>query len=234
METARTPILVGMPLRGEWFCPNTPGSKVPSHGTNRLGTRYAYDFVQADWTRRGWPAYRGGLPRYLLRGAALQDYYCYGQPIYAPCDGVAVQAQDGWPERPRTSLLADTANAYKNAHSFDPALDDVRRVAGNFVILKLAPGVYAGLVHMQTGSVRVRAGQAVKKGELLGRVGHSGNSYMPHLHFQLMDSADLTTANGLPCAFERYEALRGGVWETVENGMPRADERIRFTENVNL
>lgn len=227
METAHTPILVGMPLRGEWFCPNTPGSKVPSHGTNRLGTRYAYDFVQADWTRRGWPAYRGGLPRYLLRGTALQDYYCYGQPIYAPCDGAVVQAQDGWPERPRTSLLADTANAYKNAHSFDPAADDVRRVAGNFVILKLAPGVYAGLVHMQTGSVRVRTGQAVKKGELLGRVGHSGNSYMPHLHFQLMDSAVLTAANGLPCAFERYEVLRGGVWETVENGMPRADERIR-------
>ncbi len=61
MEALRKPILAGMPLRGDWLCPNTPGSKVPSHGTNRLGTRYAYDFVQADWTRRGWPAYRGGL-----------------------------------------------------------------------------------------------------------------------------------------------------------------------------
>lgn len=230
METVRTPLVVGMPLRGEWFCPNTPGSRVPSHGTDRLGTRYAYDFVQTDWTRRGWPAYRVSLPHYLLRGAALKDYYCYGQPIYAPCGGVVVQAQDGWPERARTNLFADIANAYKNAHFFDPDLDDVRRVACNFVILETGPGVFAGLAHMQPGSVCVRTGQTVRQGELLGRVGHSGNSYMPHLHFQLMDSCDLAAANGLPCVFERYEIWRDGAWQTVEKGMPRAEGRIRSCE----
>ena len=70
-------------------------------------------------------------------------------------------------------------------------------------------------------------GQRVKKGELLGRVGHSGNSFMPHLHFQLMDSCDLTAANGLPCAFEQYEVFQGGAWKTVENGIPTSLDRLR-------
>ena len=57
------PIIVEFPLRGEWLSPNTPGTKVPSHGTNQLGTRYAYDFIQVDWNRIGNPAYRVGLMR---------------------------------------------------------------------------------------------------------------------------------------------------------------------------
>lgn len=61
------PIIVEFPLRGEWLSPNTPGTKVPSHGTNQLGTRYAYDFIQVDWNRIGNPAYRVGLMQYLFR-----------------------------------------------------------------------------------------------------------------------------------------------------------------------
>lgn len=75
----KDPILMEFPLRGEWYCPNTPGTKVPSHGTNKLGARYAYDFIQVDWNRIGYPAYRVSLPRYLLLGVDLSDYYCWGQ-----------------------------------------------------------------------------------------------------------------------------------------------------------
>ena len=57
----KIPIVVGFPLRGEWYAPNTPGSKIPSHGTNRLGSRYAYDFIQVDWNRKGYPAYQSGF-----------------------------------------------------------------------------------------------------------------------------------------------------------------------------
>lgn len=60
------PIIVDFPLRGEWYAPNTPGTKIPSHGTNKLGTRYAYDFIQVDWNRKGYPAYRVSLAQYLL------------------------------------------------------------------------------------------------------------------------------------------------------------------------
>lgn len=81
------PITMTLPLRGEWMTPNTPGSRVPSHGTDLFGARYAYDFIQVDWTRRGLPAYRGSLARYLFRGVAVEDYYCWDAPVYAPCDG---------------------------------------------------------------------------------------------------------------------------------------------------
>ena len=146
------PIIVAFPLRGEWYSPSTPGTKIPSHGTDQLGTRYAYDFIQVDWDRAGYPAYRASLPQYLLFGVPLNEYYCWGQEVYAPCDGVVVQAEDDYKERARTNLFSDLANAYKNAHYFDPAKDDVRSVAGNYIIIEYADNIYAALVHLQTGS----------------------------------------------------------------------------------
>ncbi|MBD7985734.1 M23 family metallopeptidase [Sporosarcina sp. Sa2YVA2] len=228
MIDAREPIILQFPLRGEWLSPNTPGTKIPSHGTNKFGSRYAYDFVQVDWERKGWPAYRVSLAQYLLFGVPLDQYYCWGQDVYAPCDGVIVQAADGYKERPRTKLLLDMSNAYKNAHYFDPKIDDIQSVAGNYIILKCADNVYAGFVHLQTGSIQVSVGQLVKKGNVIGRVGHSGNSFAPHLHFQLMDSLDLATANGLPFAFEQYELFKNGKWVQVNNGIPTNKDRIRF------
>ena len=228
MLEAREPIIVEFPLRGEWLSPNTPGTKIPSHGTDQLGTRYAYDFIQVDWERKGLPAYRVSLPQYLLFGVPLNEYYCWGQEVYAPCDGIIVQAEDGYKERERTNLLSDMSYAYKNAHYFDPKKDDIQSVAGNYIIMKCGDQVYAALVHLQTGSIQVSVGQSVKKGEVIGRVGHSGNSFAPHLHFQLMDSSDITTANGLPCAFEQYEVFQDGKWKKVVNGIPTDKDRIRF------
>lgn len=209
------PITMTLPLRGEWMTPNTPGSRVPSHGTDLFGARYAYDFIQVDWTRRGLPAYRGSLARYLFRGVAAEDYYCWEASVYAPCDGVVVVAKDGWLERPRTNLRAD-----------------VRMIAGNYVIIQYAERVFAALCHLRMGSVAVASGQRVNTGELLGRVGHSGNSYMPHLHFQLMDHLDIAVSHGLPCVFATYEVWRNGAWQCAENAMPRRKERIRFVQNI--
>ena len=222
------PIIVEFPLRGEWLSPNTPGTKVPSHGTNQLGTRYAYDFIQVDWNRMGTPAYRVGVMQYLFSGVKLSDYYCWGQEVYSPCDGIVVGAEDGYAENEKTNLLADMSNAYKNAHYFDPEKDDIQSVAGNYVIIKYSENVYAALCHLQTGSIQVSVGQMIKKGEVIGRVGHSGNSFAPHLHFQLMDSSDISVANGVPCAFEQYEIFRNNEWQIIENGIPTDKDRIRF------
>ncbi len=222
------PIIMEFPLRGEWLSPNTPGSRIPSHGTNRFGTRYAYDFIQVDWSRRGLPGYRISPLRYLLAGALLTDYYCWGAKIYAPCDGLVIEARDHYPENMKTGLLRDLAKAYRNAHRFDPQTEDVQSVAGNFIIIKYHDGVYAALCHLKTGSIRVLPGQPVKKGEYIGNVGHSGNSFAPHLHFQLMDSLDITAANGVPCAFAEFEVFRKGEWETVTKGIPTDQDRIRF------
>ena len=73
----------------------------------------------------------------------------------------------------------------------------------------------------------VVAGQHVAAGDLLGRVGHTGNSTSPHLHFQLMDSPDLISARGIPCAFREYEVERDGEWVRVRNGIPGQRDRIR-------
>ncbi len=181
-----------------------------------------------DWKRKGNPAYRVSFPHYLLFGISLKDYYCWGREVYALCDGIVVQAEDGYEERARTKLLSDIANAYKNANSFDPEKDDVQRIAGNYIILKCGENVYAALVHLQKGSVQVAVGQSIKKVDLIGRVGHSGNSFAPHLHFQLMYSSDIATANGIPCAFETYEECINGEWKSVSNGIPTDKDRIRF------
>jgi hypothetical protein len=228
MIEMREPIIVEFPLRGEWLSPNTPGTKIPSHGTNKLGTRYAYDFIQVDWERKGLSAYQVSLLQYLLLGVPVNEYYCWGKEIYAPCDGTIVKAEDGYKERTRTKLLSDMSNAYKNAHYFDPKKDDVRSVAGNYVIIENSNNVYAALCHLHTGSIQVSVGQSVKKGEIIGKIGNSGNSFAPHLHFQLMDSSDISTAKGLPCAFEEYELFKSGAWVKVRNGIPKDKDRIRF------
>jgi hypothetical protein len=230
VQTIDNPIVVQFPLRGEWLSPNTPGTKIPSHGTNQLGTTYAYDFIQVDWNRAGLPAYRANPLQYLFCGAPLSEYYCWGKEIYAPCDGTVVVAEDGYEERARTNLFSDFSNAYRNAHYFDPEKDDPRPVAGNYIVIECGEDVYAAFCHLQSGSIQVSVGQKVGKGDFIGRIGHSGNSFAPHLHFQLMDSCDITVANGLPCAFEKYEVYQNGEWRTIENGIPTSRDRIRFSK----
>lgn len=223
-------LIVEFPLRGEWLSPNTPGTKVPSHGTDQLGARYAYDFLQVDWERKGWPSYDVHWLRYLIFGVPLDKCYCWGQEVYAPCDGVIVKSEDGYRERSRVHLLSDMFVAVKSVYAFNPGKDNLQFVAGNYIIMKCREDVYAGLVHLQKGSIRVSSGQSVKKGDVLGNVGHSGNSFSPHLHFQLMDSSDILLARGLPCAFEQYELFKDGEWEKVYNEIPTNTDRIRFLD----
>ena len=66
MKEFETPVIIGFPLRGEWMAPNTPGKKIPSHGTDQLGERYAFDFLQVDWARTGGLFYHTSLLRILI------------------------------------------------------------------------------------------------------------------------------------------------------------------------
>lgn len=216
------------PLRGEWYSPQTPGTKIPSHGTEKFGSTYAYDFIQVDWRRKGRPAYRTGLLQYILFGVPITEYYAYGQAVYSPCDGVVVQAEDGYKENERTWLPSDLVHAYKSAHHFDPKEDDIKLVAGNYVIIQYDSDVYVALCHLKTGTVQVNVGQKIKRGEAIAKVGHSGNSFAPHLHMQLMDCCDITAAKGIPCTFERYDIYQNGKWKAVTNGIPTNKDRIRF------
>lgn len=217
--------IVDFPLRGEWMAVHTPGSRIPSHGTDMLGQRYAYDLIRFDPAKgaRYHPA--GGL-RTLLLGVPTRECHGWGEPIHAPLDGEVAVASDGMAERARIHPIRELALVLWNGLTFRPTPDHLRRVLGNHVILRCGD-VHAAFAHMATGSVAVRAGQRVAAGDVLGRVGHTGNSTAPHLHFQLMDGVDPLTANGVPCAFREYEAWIDGAWRRVEDSVPLSTQRIR-------
>ncbi|MEA4906855.1 MAG: M23 family metallopeptidase [Anaerolineaceae bacterium] len=223
----KLPIVVDFPLRGEWIAPNTPGTKVPSHGTDLLGERYAYDFVGIDPQSRSKRFYRPGLLHYLLLGVRLQDCYGWGRPIYAATAGTVLRAEDGWPERDPVHLIRDYPNMIQNARALraNQALD-LRALSGNFIIVA-GKDAYAVYAHAQTGSLLVSPGDPVVPGQPLARVGHTGNSTAPHLHFQLMEHPDPWQAQGLPCCFRDYEVFQAGAWRPVHNGIPTASDRIR-------
>jgi len=86
----------------------------------------------------------------------------------------------------------------------------LQNIAGNHVILRIAPGIYAMLAHLKQGSIRVQLHQQVKSGEVLGELGDSGNTTAPHLHFQLMDASSPLAAEGIPYLFEKFRFLGFG------------------------
>jgi hypothetical protein len=219
------PVVVELPLRGEWSVERTPADRIPSHGTDLLGQRYAYDLVRTDH-RRGFHLHPAGTLRWLLLGGRTRDCYGWGQPVRAALDGVIVQAVDGVAERPWLHPVRESWVAVKTTVGFARRGLDPARLAGNHVITETA-GTYALYAHLAPGSVAVTRGQRVRAGELIGRIGHTGNSTAPHLHFHLMDSADPLRAKGIPCAFAAYLVERDGRWQRVERGIPHRRERIR-------
>jgi hypothetical protein len=222
-----TPVVVDFPLRGEWVAPNTPGKKVPSHGTDMLGQRYAYDFVRTGPGVKGKRFYRPSPLHYLVLGVRLQDCFGWGQPIFSPTAGTVVLAEDGWPERNPVHLARDLAILLKHAWTFDPKrTKDLRPLTGNYLIIEASDG-YVVLAHAQTHSIQVAPGDKVVPGQRLANVGHSGNSTAPHLHFHVMDHQNPRRAQGIPCCFREYEVFREGVWHPVQNGIPKATDRIR-------
>jgi hypothetical protein len=219
--------VVDFPLRGEWITPNTPGTKVPSHGTDLLGERYAYDFVGIDPRSRIMRFYRPNPLHYLTLGVRLQDCFGWGQPIYSSTAGMVIQAEDGLPERNPVHLARDFSILLKNARAINSKQTiDLRSLSGNSIIIETDDG-YAVYAHAQTGSILVSPGDKVISGQQLANVGHSGNSTAPHLHFQLMDHPDPLIAQGIPCCFRVYEVYHSGAWHLVHNGIPKATDRIR-------
>jgi hypothetical protein len=225
-----TAVVVEFPLRGEWVAVRTPAHKVPSHGTELFGQRYAFDFVRPDG-RKGLHLQPAGTVRSFLLGGRTRDYYGWGQPVHAAFDGRVVAAVDGVAERARVQVVREVALALRTTVGFDPARSGFEPVAGNHVIVQGAEAC-AVFAHLAPGTVSVATGQEARVGELIGRVGHTGNSTAPHLHFQLMDASDPLRAKGVPCAFAEYLALRDGRWERVERGVPGRGERIRFVPDA--
>jgi murein DD-endopeptidase MepM/ murein hydrolase activator NlpD len=86
----------------------------------------------------------------------------------------------------------------------DVSTVNLATVTGNHVILDLGSGVYAVYAHLQKNSVVVEVGQHVKRGQLLGKLGNSGNTSAPHLHFHLVDSPSVLGSNGIPYVIDNF------------------------------
>lgn len=190
------PVVVSSPLRGPgWVAANGcctlnahRGATLAIDGTIRVPERYAIDFVQLNSEDR---LFDGPLND-------LSSYAYYGAPILAAAPGRVVGVKRNLPEQVPGAL---------------PAGATIQMAGGNYVVVKIGPGRYAFYAHIKTGSLRVRKGQKVKTGQLLGSLGNTGNTDGPHLHFHIMDSPSPLQSNGLPFVFK---AFRGqGVVDNI-------------------
>lgn len=219
------PAIVDFPLRGEWWATNTPAKRVPSHGTDYFGQRYAFDFVRMDATSTWfYPGEARQLLRHFTTGIPASVFYCWNQPVYAAFSGRVAAVGDGWPDRARVQAIWEWIRP-----TFVPPSQiarDYRPLTGNYVILE-GDGVFAFYAHLRSGSVAVAPGQQLSVGDPIGNVGNSGNTTMPHLHFHLMGSLDPLKAQGIPCAFRSYERWTDEQWVPVTAGVPGSLERIR-------
>ena len=201
------PVVLALPFTGRWLVQNSPARRVPSHGVDVLGQRYAIDSVGVDQRGRTSPVRDW---RTVLGSEPPERFVGFGRPLLAPVDGVVVAAHDGEADhKARRSQLALVPYAVGQAGHLrqGPAA-----VAGNYMVIRDGvSGMFVALAHLRDGSQRVRVGDQVRSGAVVAQCGNSGNSTQPHVHLQVMDSADLTVARGVPVVFARYrERARRG------------------------
>jgi hypothetical protein len=179
---------IGPPLRGAHYisadscCDATRHTRaaLPVNGRVWVAQRYAVDWEQTD---AGGRIYAG--PR-----EKLESYAIFGQPVLAVADALVVSVIDAEPEQ--------TPGSYPTNIPLDKA-------DGNCVILDLGGHRYALYAHMQPGSIKVHSGEKVHLGQVIGLVGDTGNSIVPHLHFQVTDGPSSLSSNGLPYEISEFQ-----------------------------
>lgn len=184
---ATMPPLLGPPLRGGGYvagdgcCDSTRHVRalLPMDGAFRLAQRFAIDWERVDEGNR------------IVSGDLrdLRSYRIYGEPVLAVADGRVVHARDGLPDQTPGAL--------------PPGLP-IEEADGNSVVLDIGGGAYVLYAHLRPGSVKVSAGEQVRRGDPIGEVGNSGNSQAPHLHLHVMDGPSSLAADGLPYLFDAF------------------------------
>ena len=174
-------IRYSLPFSGEWTAVNGGPDKKTSHSWSILTQRYAYDFLILNDIGQSCSGDK----------TLLLNYYCYSREVLAPADGVVVEAIDNYSDS-RTS----------GNGAVDHAAKDIR---GNYIVIRHAAKEYSLIAHLLPQSLKVKAGQQVKRGEPIAQCGNSGNTTEPHIHFQIQDGKSFLASAGLPISFEGIE-----------------------------
>lgn len=181
------------PLSGAWYIGASPS--LHSHHRWVVFEEFAYDILKVG----------GDGQTHTGDGTKFSDYLAYGAPVLAAADGVVVAASDGQAE--------DLSAMQKPGESNDDYMQRLRRdqaarlalgargVVGNYVVIDHGDGEYSIYAHLQPGSVAVTVGQKVTAGQPIGKIGSSGNSTEPHLHFQVCDTPEPMLCAGIPVQF---------------------------------
>lgn len=166
-----------LPFNGTYFIEYGGIKKKDSHSYDIISQRYAYDFEIRE----------NNLP-YHDNQVEIRNYYCYLKDIIAPCDG--------W--------VVDLVNKYENTHiTVDrQIICDVDDPKGNYIVIKHQNGEYSTICHFEKNSFLVEIGDLVKAGDVLGKVGNSGNTQGPHIHFQVQKGPNPDLDKGLKITFK--------------------------------
>lgn len=176
------------PLRGAWWA--IQGSDWSDrHKQEVFSQTYALDFVRLGPDNRFFSG----------KGLTVEEHYSWGQPVYATAGGKVAYVTYDMPD------LAPGAAPDPRMFRGDP-----RRLLGNAVAISHGNGEFSFYGTLQQASLEVNEGQMIRRGALLGRIGNSGMTPGPHLHFHLAEGPNPFIDQGLPVRFSRFEA--GGQW----------------------
>jgi len=215
VNVGRDVAVISPPLRGDnWVAANGPSNTsghrrtiIPIDGKGRIAQRFAIDWVRLNpdgSTHTGDPLDN-------------KNYRAYSSEALAVADGTVVATKDGIPQ----NVPGENSRAVPIT---------METVGGNHVIIDIGHGRYAFYAHLQPGSLKVKVGDRVKRGQVVGLVGNCGNSTEPHLHFHLGESPSPLASEGIPYVFESFDAKTKAGAPLVKHKMeiPAEDEIVDF------
>jgi imidazolonepropionase-like amidohydrolase len=210
---ASAPAIVGSPFgAGAWLVHNGPGQHQSAHWgsalvdqrTARIPQRYAIDFIGVDDMGR---AVRGDF-----RKSSNDDWIGFGREVLAGVEGAVYAAYDGIVDnRPLAELPR-------------PSSPSAEHTYGNYVIIKAVDGTFVHYAHLQRNTVSVKPGKAVRRGQVIGRVGNSGNTNGAHLHFNITAGPAPEATQGVPFVFDSVDVLGRTTAATVLGAEPSAGQ----------
>ena len=165
-----------LPFDGEWTVIWGGDTKELNYHVENQAQKNAFDIVIKD--ERG--------NSFKTDGITNEDYYAFGKELIAPCDGEIVLVVDGIKDNKPSDLNPMYA-------------------PGNSVMIKTDKNEYLFFAHFKQNTIRVKQGQTVRQGQLLGLCGNSGNSSEPHLHFHIQNVEDMNAATGVKCYFDKLK-----------------------------